>query len=156
MGANIGIHVLNAKRINPALKVVACEASVFNATYLLTNVGDLPDVTVLPVAMGARSGLIYANGCASNLTCQVDPSASYPQPAPCFALDDLCLPHIDLLKLDVEGFECEVLRGAASLLHRWRPVILFEAFVPGDAHALLASLHYKLRQLSPADWIAEP
>jgi FkbM family methyltransferase len=37
------------------------------------------------------------------------------------------LPHIDALKMDVEGSELRVLRGAADVLREMRPVVLFEA-----------------------------
>jgi len=33
---------------------------------------------------------------------------------------------VDFLKLDVEGAEELVLRGARSMLERWRPIVLFE------------------------------
>jgi FkbM family methyltransferase len=42
------------------------------------------------------------------------------------ALDALCLPPIDILKIDVEGMEPEVLRGLQERLRIDRPVILFE------------------------------
>ena len=39
---------------------------------------------------------------------------------------ELGLPAIDILKIDVEGFECQVLAGLAGRLRSDRPVILFE------------------------------
>ncbi len=39
--------------------------------------------------------------------------------------------HIDLMKIDVEGHELSVLKGAAGVLARCRPVVLFEQ-QPGD------------------------
>jgi FkbM family methyltransferase len=43
-------------------------------------------------------------------------------------LDDL-IPadlRIDLVKIDVEGAEFRVMRGAVNMLKRWRPVVIFE------------------------------
>ena len=38
--------------------------------------------------------------------------------------------RIDLIKIDVEGSETAVIKGAAHTLERFRPVILVEAFQP--------------------------
>ena len=34
--------------------------------------------------------------------------------------------RIDFVKIDVEGGELHVLRGATKTLHRWKPVVIFE------------------------------
>src|SRR5258707_6529973 len=65
---------------------------------------------------------------------------------PTITLDDFTeqnkIPSIDFLKIDVEGFELEVLKGAAGLLSSKRiKMILFEANTP-----VLASIG---RQLAP-------
>mgnify|MGYP006154831181 FL=1 len=41
-------------------------------------------------------------------------------------LDALHLPRIDLIKIDVEGFEMSVIRGLTNTLQRHRPVIVME------------------------------
>ena len=47
---------------------------------------------------------------------------------PCHSLDaligSLSIPPADIIKIDVEGAEYDVLKGAAELLHKYRPVIL--------------------------------
>ena len=45
---------------------------------------------------------------------------------PLIALDDLRLDRADLLKIDVEGMEMDVLRGATATILKSRPVILVE------------------------------
>lgn len=42
-------------------------------------------------------------------------------------LDDFTFPRLDLLKIDVEGFEFSVLAGAAETIRKHRPMILIEA-----------------------------
>lgn len=38
------------------------------------------------------------------------------------------IPHIDLIKLDVEGSELDVLRGARTSIARWKPILLISAY----------------------------
>jgi len=48
-------------------------------------------------------------------------------PVPCVRLDDVLRSHtVGLLKLDVEGFELNALRGAEDTIARSRPVIYVE------------------------------
>lgn len=46
--------------------------------------------------------------------------------APVIAVDQLGLRHVDLLMLDVEGYELHALRGAIETISRCRPVIVAE------------------------------
>jgi FkbM family methyltransferase len=41
-------------------------------------------------------------------------------------LDDLDLPELDLLKVDVEGHELDAIRGASEVLRRCRPTLVIE------------------------------
>lgn len=45
---------------------------------------------------------------------------------PITTLDSYNLPRIDLLKIDVEGYEIHVLKGAEETLLRCKPVVIFE------------------------------
>jgi FkbM family methyltransferase len=42
-------------------------------------------------------------------------------------LDDVNLPTCTVMKIDVEGFELEVLKGATKIIKQHRPVIMYEA-----------------------------
>jgi FkbM family methyltransferase len=41
-------------------------------------------------------------------------------------VSSLKLSRVDCIKLDIDGFECRMLRGASELLTRWHPVIIME------------------------------
>lgn len=50
-------------------------------------------------------------------------------------IDDMDIPAIDCLKLDVEAYECQVLRGAKLTIKKNRPVIFLEAHIASlEAH----------------------
>jgi hypothetical protein len=53
---------------------------------------------------------------------------------PCTTLDRILAesPRIDLIKIDVEGFEYQVVKGCCEVIKRCRPRILFEAGAAAD------------------------
>jgi FkbM family methyltransferase len=70
---------------------------------------------------------------------------------PVYPLDEMDVPRVAVLKIDVEGHEAAVLRGADNTLRRFRPFVIVEA---GDGdeetRALLAGLGYRRVPLSLA------
>lgn len=48
------------------------------------------------------------------------------------AIDLLNLPRLDFIKLDVEGHECQALRGGAETIRKFRPYIWAEYFLIGQ------------------------
>lgn len=56
------------------------------------------------------------------------------------ALDSLELPTLGLLKVDVEGFECQVIEGARETIRRCQPVIYIENDRADQQQALISSI----------------
>ncbi len=78
-------------------------------------------------------------------------------------LDDVTTSGVALVKIDVEGMEAEVLRSARELLHRDRPIVIFETGTGSDVREVVsqfAGLAYSflvnLHQRSGQDDIFEP
>lgn len=101
----------------PAADTFAC---------LESNLRGRDNVVLRNAAVGARAG---------NCTINDDPKRGGNSGArfvggggqcPMVAMDDLGLPACDLLKVDVEGYEHEVLSGAVNTIERFRPVIVME------------------------------
>lgn len=72
-------------------------------------------------------------------------------------IDELDLPYLDLLHLDIEGFELPAFEGAAKTIERCRPVIALEAMNHGSFYGysdaeLFAWLEHKGYRLESRPW----
>ena len=97
-----------------------------NVVLVATALGAGPGVAVLATPLKRGRAMGYG-------TASLAPEAGRAmvrEPVPVVTLDSLieamAVPRIHLIKLDVEGYEGEVLRGAAALLRRDRPAIYME------------------------------
>jgi len=125
VGANVGYHtLLAASRVGPGGRVFAVEPSPYAFERLRDTIlnNPLSQVVALQVALGRSGG---------EASLYLPPSGNHsPTMVPCDreesvrvavrTLDD-CLAEwgvecVDLLKIDVEGYELEVLMGARSAL----------------------------------------
>jgi FkbM family methyltransferase len=119
VGANVGFHtVLAAQLVGPAGKVFAVEPAPWTLELLRANVWRHGvDVTVIDAAASDAPGTVgLALDPAKRSTAHLAESGLEVRAAP---LDEL-VPDVvvDVLKVDVEGAEPLVLRGARGLLER--------------------------------------
>ena len=130
VGANIGNHAIYFAGVM-GCKVVALEPNPKAAALLRRNAelnGLSSQIDVRECAGGAerRKGRV-AEGQAHNLgtsTMLADPAGDIE----IVPLDHLAIEgDVGLVKIDVEGMESEVLRGARELLSKHRPVLAIEA-----------------------------
>jgi FkbM family methyltransferase len=152
-GANIGTHTIAlAKRVTASGGVFAIEPQPLLFQFLCANAalnalinvrchnaaaGDAPGVLRIPVLDPSQPfnfGCFQAQG-------HVDG-----EPIDVIRIDDLALPRCDLIKIDTEGMEAAVLRGARQTIAEYRPALFVEnnseAHSPGVL-ALLDDLGYK-------------
>lgn len=130
-GANAGYFTfLAASSVGPAGRVVAVEPDPLLYAKLAGAIrtNGLQSVTALNVALGREAGelpLFVPPPAHANRSPTLAPVPGWePVTVSVRTLDDvcreLCLDRVDLLKLDVEGFEGEVLAGAGDLLRSGR------------------------------------
>lgn len=140
IGANVGLFTFAAAaRAGSGGRVFALEADSWCAALLRRSTrlgGDRAPVTVISAAVAESCGLrefkIAARARASNALAGYGLSqmggVAETQTVITVSLDWLAsfLPPPDVLKIDVEGAEAEVLRGATGLFGRSRPIVLCE------------------------------
>jgi FkbM family methyltransferase len=136
VGANIGCTAIlfgelakNVYAFEPSQVTFAfLEKNILNSTYtnvFTQNVGLGAEAGEFPLTVGPwnRSGGFVSN--------QTQASAGHTvEKIQICKLDDVVksmnLAKIDFIKIDVEGFEGHVLRGATETLHRHKPVVVLE------------------------------
>lgn len=168
VGANIGyFSVLAARLVGETGLVVAIEPGERNCVLLHRSATRhrLRNVRLHPYALSdRRETLVYlaqgSNGTITDLG-DGDDWPSGGRLVPAAPLDELVagLDRVDVIKIDVEGAESRVLRGAAATLERHRPVVVSEfspllleqvSRVTGDAYlSQLLDLGYELSVVDP-------
>lgn len=126
VGANIGYYVLLfAQRLRGEGEIHAIEPSPENLPELRRTVerNALGHVRIHPVALGAESG---TTGLRTGINSGIVDSTAGAYHCPVQRLDELIPGRVDLVKIDVEGFEGQVLSGADRMLSQYRPTIYLE------------------------------
>ena len=136
VGANVGHHTLFMA--SNADRVIAFEpfADIRKLIEQKIAMNRLTNVQVLPYALGETEETLkyYPGGAVNSGTGTFMPQeiGTYQEPIEVQVRngDAVCmehnLPRIDLMKVDVEGFEPFVFRGFAGRIHKDRPPILTE------------------------------
>ena len=129
-GANVGNHSLYFARISKAEKVYAFEAAEDTYNILKKNISlnKLDDVIIAKkVALGekdSRANIKFTRSKTNTGYNKVEESSDgVVEMRP---LDELVQEKVDFIKIDVEGYELEVLKGAHRILKEQHPIIWIE------------------------------
>lgn len=142
IGANVGNHsVFFAKCMN-ASKVFCIEPnpkaiSILNKNIRLNNVESVCDFSFLGIALSdevSSGNVLLPNHLAANLGAaeiEISENGLTKVVPGDFLFSELNC--VDLLKIDVEGFEMKVLSGLSSTIRKFKPVVYVEVrdcFIP--------------------------
>jgi FkbM family methyltransferase len=163
IGANVGQTAILLKARFPAITVWSFEPVPSTFEKLTSRVKDLSGVTPVQSAMGANAGSarITDTPIHAKNTLLVDhkPDGTRTVKVAVDTVDDFMkrsgLDHLDLLKIDTEGYEMEVLAGARTALTEGRISFVFAECTfyerAGEPHgdfraldALLTPLGYRV------------
>ncbi|MCB1103223.1 MAG: FkbM family methyltransferase [Cephaloticoccus sp.] len=145
IGANIGAHTLHlARATGPQGRVIAFEPTDFAFAKLQRNVGLNPELAarihclqlmlVAREADGSPTEDLYSSWPLDTADAnrhhlhqgRLMTTAGARARALDLVVAELGLERIDCIKLDIDGAECAMLRGAADSLRRWHPAIVME------------------------------
>ncbi len=145
VGANIGMYCcLAAHRAPAARKIIAFEPVPENVRYLRRNLEENAQATGVLVeeqAVGLTSGttqlyLLRGSTCKHSASARNALNSTTSITVPTVSLDDYAQRElqghpVELLKVDVEGYEGAVLQGAHRTLRKDKPTLFIE-FVPDN------------------------
>lgn len=135
VGANIGAFAVPIARMFGQNAVVAFEANASIAMLLSANaavngidnlrarhlaIGEREQVVRFPVPDLAQAVNFGAIGLGQTRDAPLEPVLMMP-------LDQCAPSNVSVVKIDVEGYEPQVIEGAADLVRRQKPVFLIEA-----------------------------
>jgi FkbM family methyltransferase len=153
IGSNIGNHMLYYCNYLAPKKVYCFEPNLFNRNQLEQNVliNHLNKVvTVYPFALGATIGKglqtnFSLGNTGMNRIDTFSDADSDEEAVDIRSLDSLNIPQANFMKIDVEGFEVEVLKGAGEMIKRCKPVVMVEVFETNrpEVEALMQGYGYK-------------
>jgi len=159
VGANAGFYTLAFSRlVGGSGRVWAFEPLAMNVANLLNHVSlnRLDNVTIVQCALAETAALRGFHRASHDAMGSLSADAR-DYLVPTARLDDFPMPVPDLVKIDVEGGELAVLRGAARLIAQHRTTWLVALDDPDHAAAcrtLLEQSGYEISELGSANEIA--
>lgn len=134
LAIDIGAHVGLWTRVMALdfARVVAFEPLPEHVACFERNLKGAQNVELKPVALGEKVGKLgfaAAGDNSGNAHVVNDGGLDVPMRS----LDSLRLRNVDLVKIDVEGFEAPVLKGGEKTIRREQPAVIIEAKPNGSA-----------------------
>lgn len=161
VGAHLGLYTVLASSV-PGVHVVALEPSTESFALLGENLelnGIGAEVTAVAAAAGSRPGRATLSTGADAMNGLVDggrPGEEVEVTTVDHLVADLGLPGVAAIKIDVEGAELDVLRGAAQVLRHRRPVLIVEVNDPEGIDAFARAEGYTCVRYDPRDHTLTP
>jgi len=179
VGAHVGSHTVMYKTLNPEATVHAFEPQKMLYKLLCYNVNknNLQNVYTYNNAVGEANYITQMNPYSTDGENSMQPveygtSTMYNlagvqigaggEDVTVVSLDTFRIPACDFMKIDVEGYEPNVLLGAREMIMNSRPVISFEVNakkspnIEESSISILEGMGYDCHNPWPDNWLAIP
>ncbi len=125
IGAGLGFYSLIAKKYNPDIRVIAIEADPARAAALRYFL----DVDIYDFAAGKDFGVTTVDKAQTCSSSVINRQGGYPVPVISLNMlyENRLLDDVDIMKVDIEGAELEMFKGAEIFIQEKHPVIYLEA-----------------------------
>lgn len=134
IGANIGVYsMLGARLVGNSGNVLCFEPNSENCRLIMLSArrNNLQNLSIYPFALGNKAGhVLFSTHIGSNGGFLPDTQESLSNSScvvmPMLRLDDMIRTKVDCIKMDVEGAEGLVVKGANHLIETYRPMVISE------------------------------
>lgn len=153
IGANIGNHSIYWGTQNSASKVYSFEAikSTYDILFKNIELNQLNNIVIpFNIALSDENGNANSNGVSEYNIGSTSITKSTDGKIITKTLDSINLDtdRIDLIKIDVEGHEVNVLKGANETIKKYHPMIMIESFPEyfQEVNTILENHGYKMKK----------
>lgn len=138
-GSNLGMFSVVVANKYPHCKIYAFEPTPSTFELLQENTKSYPNIVCFNLALGDICGKTFIKDYPFREIC--NHIADEGIPIDMKTIDSLNLP-MDFLKMDTEGYEANILKGAAETIKKYKPIIAMSAYhKPEDKTELPAVLN---------------
>lgn len=167
VGAHIGTHTIRlAKMVGPKGEVVAFEpqTKIFQELLVNLDLNQIQNVRAEYAALGDRHGRVSMSW-AKDTNESSTTIGTGGNRVELRTLDSYRFERVSLIKIDVEGFERQVLEGGRATILKHKPLIVLEVLGadnprkmregnPRRVFKLLADLGYSVKRIRDVDFLA--
>lgn len=129
VGANLGYYsIIASSLVGDTGTIIGFEPLPAAFRVLKLNAKNYPNINVIAKAVGEYPGVqrFEVDGALSTLLVSHDSPKAIEVEVTTLDSSLQTLSHIDFIKIDVEGYEFDVIRGAQAIIAAHRPVFYFE------------------------------
>jgi FkbM family methyltransferase len=146
IGSNIGNHALMFNRFRPNIFIHCFEPILKNYVLLHENTKNKPNIKIYHVGLGSTTEMVSTTQPNSNNPggTRIDKENGVGENIIIIPGDTLRIKSVSFIKIDVEGYELEVLKGLNATIAKYRPNIWIEDFTGEAVEWLKQEYGYKV------------
>jgi len=126
IGAHYGVMSYNLAKLFKQVHAFEIDPHVYSCLEKNIKKFSVSNAQCYPYGLGEKDSNVglHANR-NKTFSTHIDLSATE-NLVPIRTLDSFCIPDVDLIKIDAEGYEPLIIQGAINTIEKYKPVILYE------------------------------